>query len=252
MKNIVLFIAVCAILVPFTAISHANTRIMVADTSSEGTLDVPPLCEDGIIKDDGCAETGYGWVPSAIEGTYVQEFHGSDFPGRALESVCICWMRTRSDDEIDFDIVIYGDYQGEPLPTPRHIIPAHASAVPAALDGAFTEVDLGGLQLGSGTFYIGARWNPSIDQFFFVCADRSIETEITDGWFIDDRADEWSSVLTTTDPIFADHRAMLIRPVGGEGFGLALPTMGNVGIFVFIGVLAVFAMLILRRRVEPK
>ena len=127
-----------------------------------------PLCEEGVVKDDGTPETGYGWVPSAIDGIYVQEFHPSEFPSGRLETACICWMRTRADSTIDFEIVVFGESQGVPLMEPAYVIPATATDVPTALDGAFYEVDLSGLELGQDTFYLGARWNPSVDQFFFV------------------------------------------------------------------------------------
>ncbi len=65
----------------------------------------------------------------------------------------------------------------------------------------------------AGTFYVGARWNAMVDQFFFVCADTTPSTPRTNLWWIDDRAEGWDNSFTTIDPIFAQHRAALIRPV---------------------------------------
>ena len=83
-------------------------------------------------------------------------------------------------------------------------------------------------------FYIGVQWNPSEDEFFFVCADQTPTTPAVDGWFIDDRADGWTSVLETSDPIFDDHRAMMIRARAAEGFYPLVPAMGVFGTAFYV------------------
>lgn len=207
-------------------------------------------CTDGLIKDDGSLETGYGWVPSAIDGRYVQRFDVFELNSRKLEELCVCWTRTRPDDEITFWVDLYRDRGGRPARDPEDSIQAVATLVPSFPDGAFYSIDLSEADLRSPTdiFYAGVRWDPSQDQFFFVCADQTPETPVVDGWFIDDRADEWASVLETGDPIFADHRAMMIRARGLDGYFVLVPTMGTVGVVVMVIALALVAGLVLRRR----
>jgi hypothetical protein len=226
----------------------AAQAISVGETAA--ARDVIPACEEGVVKDDGTPETGYGWVPSVIEGIYVQELHVAELSSRLLETVCICWMRSRSDSSLDFDVVIYPDVDGAPAMEPAIVVPASISDVPQALDGVFAEVDMpgDGVMLGSGTFYVGARWNASADQFFFVCADRSEGTPVVDGYFTDDRADGWESVLDTQDPIFTQHRAMMIRAVAAENDGFGVPALGPWGVAGLVGALALVAVLLLRRR----
>jgi hypothetical protein len=184
-----------------------------------------------VVKDDGSVETGWGWVPSVLSGEYVQVFERSEFSSGGIESVCVCWLRTRPDDSIDFDVVFYRDdvaKPGQPEATPFAVVPAHASGVPLGIVGQFYEVDVSNVELPPGTVYIGPRWDASIDQFFFVCADTTPTTPFTNVFFIDDRAKgEWSNIAETNDPIFALHRAILVRPVPRPVFAVEIPVLSR-------------------------
>jgi hypothetical protein len=217
--------------------------------SASGGID----CADGVVKDDGSLESGYGWVPSAVDGRYIQEFQLAEFRSRKIEEVCVCWTRTRLDDSVNFTVELYRDVQGRPSPRPEASVQAEASFVPVFPDGGFYSIDVSQVDMlaPTGTFYVGVKWNPSEDQFFFVCVDRSTTTEIVDGWFIDDRADYWTSVLETSDPIFIPHRAMMIRARAAEGYFPLVPTLGTWGLIIMIaGIFAVGALII--RRQEPR
>lgn len=179
-----------------------------------------PGCEDGLVQDDGSAESGYGWVPSVTEGVYVQELAGA-LASPVLESVCVCWLRTGADDALDFEIVVYegievvdprtGRVRTIPAAEPYAAVAASAAGVPEDVPGAFYEIPLGGLRLRHRTAYVGVRWNASTDRFFFVCTDQSPGTPPVEVFFRDDRAFGWASVFDTSDPIFRDHRAILLR-----------------------------------------
>ena len=107
------------------------------------------------------------------------------------------------------------------------------------------------MELGQDTVFIGARWNPSVDKFFYICVDHSAESQYTEGWFIDDLADEWQSFSGSSDPMFLSHRAMFIRAVAApETAARPVPDLGTVGMVVFVALLAIFAFLILQRRQE--
>lgn len=206
-------------------------------------------CAEGVVKDDGTIESGYGWVPSAIDGRYVQEFRSWEFPTRKIDEICVCWTRTRPDDELTFTVELYRNAGGRPSLGADASLTATASMVPAFPEGAFVSVDVSDADMIAphGTFFIGVRWNPSEDQFFFTCVDQTPTTDIVDGWFIDDRADGWESVLDTSDPIFTDHRAMMIRARAAEVFDEPVPTLGFWGIAVLIAALAAIGWLVIRR-----
>jgi len=220
-------------------------------TAPEGTGGVPPgpACDDGAVKDDGTAESGKGWVPSVLEGQYVQEYSSADFPTFRLESLCLCWLRTNPDASIDYEVVFYeavpapDDETPEtfdlvPAEQPYAVVPATATGVPNGVPGAFYEVDLGSIPIPLGTFYAGVRWDASASQFFFLCTDTTPTTPATNAYFRDEQAEGWFSVLKTIDPIFADHRAFLIRPQASRETVVEVPALGwwgLVGLAVGLG-----------------
>ncbi len=204
--------------------------------------------EGWVILDDGTAETGYGWVPSVIEGEFVQRFSTTLFPTRDLESVCICWIRTTADDDIDFEVVFYGDVDGQPAPFPYAVVSASSTVEPKGITESFTEVDVRGVRIPVGPSYIGARWNASVDRFFFVCADSTEGIEPVEVFFRDDRAEgEWASVLDSLDPIFRQHRALMVRGRSSFATALDVPTLGVGGLAMLVVLLAGVASRLLRR-----
>lgn len=177
-----------------------------------------PLCEGerSVIKDDGQLETGYGYVPNATSGIYLQEYQAEEFASPELERVCVCWLHKRDDTEIDFEVVFYEKKEGKPAEDPYATRPGKAEKVPLGKEsgGLFYDVDVKGVTLVPGTSYIGVRWNPTVDPFFFVCADHGPgDGKVTPGYQRDDRAAGWLSVIGSPDPIFLRHKAMMLRAV---------------------------------------
>jgi hypothetical protein len=206
-------------------------------------------CADGVVKDDGTLESGYGWVPSVVDGRYVQRFEAAEFRSRKMEEICICWTRTQPDDSVTFNVQLYRDRGGRPAVSPEASVEAVAILVPAFPDGAFFSVDVSDADFHAPTetFYLGVQWDPSEDGFFFVCVDQSEDTPVVDGWFVDDRASEWTSVLESNDPIFDDHRAMMIRARALEGFFPFVPTLGTWGLLILVAAICAVGALVLRR-----
>ena len=235
--------------IPSWATEPNAPHCLAAETSAEGGSPVPAACEDGVIKDDGSVDTGWGWVPSVLAGEYVQVYDRSEFSSGDMRSVCVCWLRTRPDDSIDFEVVFYADSEGQPAAEPFAVVPAHAENVPQGIVGQFYEVDVSGVRLpDEGTIYIGPRWDASADQFFFVCADTNKTTPFTNVFFTDDRANgEWDNIAETQDPIFIPHRAILVRPVARPAAVIEIPTLGPRILILLIGLLCVLSLFGLRR-----
>ncbi|MEM7352787.1 MAG: hypothetical protein AAF657_18475 [Acidobacteriota bacterium] len=205
--------------------------------------------EHCVVPDDGTAETGYGWVPSVVEGEFVQRIHSGQFPTRNLDSLCICWIRSQTDDTIDFEIVFYDEVDGVPGPLPYAVVPASAVVPPVGITETFAEVDLG-VTIPVGPSYIGARWDASADRFFFVCTDTSDATEPVDVFFRDDRTKNgiWTSVFVSNDPIFDAHRSMMIRACSNLLTAVDIPTLGVGGLLALVLLLAGFGL----RKLSPR
>lgn len=229
------------------------------DADSEGPPIIPPVptaCADAVVDDDGSLENGYGWAPSVFEGIFVQEYSVDDFPSRRIDTVCVCWLRTRMDPDIDFEIVLYSDNTAEEMPQkyPYAAFPSQLTGVPMGLEGGtYQEVDLGGVEVPQeGRFFIGVRWDASVDDFFFICADQTERPEPpTRIYFRDDRFPaEWGVSDNTNAGIFDDHEALLLRPVPSPGVTPLPPTevpLGRVVSAVLMAALLLAGGLLLRR-----
>ena len=183
-------------------------------SSGDTPTDTPASpCAGGAVKDDGSVETGYGYVPSATMGQYVQEFHADEIGSRELSKVCVCWLRSRSDDALDFEVVFFEQEGDRPAPNPYAQVAATATEVPKGVDeaGRLYEVDVTGVTVPEGTSYIGVRWNPSADDLFFVCTDTSEETEYVNVFSAETLSPRWKNIKDSRDRIFRPHRAILVR-----------------------------------------
>ncbi len=203
-------LAACVQAVGSTPESPAGTG---AGAASEVPAESAIPCAGRAVKDDGSVETGYGYVPSATMGQYVQAFDAGELEAGKVEAVCVCWLRTRDDGDLDFEVVFYRDAGGRPEAEPYAAVAATATDVPRGVEaaGRFYEVDVGGVALPPGRSYVGVRWDPSASTFFFVCTDTSEETEWVDVFSMEDRAPRWTNVKDSRDPIFEPHRAIGVR-----------------------------------------
>jgi len=209
------------------------------------------FCDDGTVKDDGDPDTGWGFVPSVERGIYVQRFEPSDLISRDLDKVCLCWIRTRPDPDLDFDIVLFGHNSEEEQPEnqPLAALPVLAEGVPEGIVGQFYCYDVqgAGFRAPAGPFYLGARWNASANRFFFLCADTDPTTPIVDTFFSFKDGEEWESVLVSNDPIFDEYRATMVRFVAAAG-PRGIPTLGFTSLLALVALLLGGALLTLRRR----
>ncbi len=229
----------------------AKPQALSTPLSSATVEGAETACEGGVIQDDGTAESGYGFIPSDTEGEFVQRFRSGMFPTRNLESVCVCWVRTLADDTIDFEVVFYEEVDGVPAAFPFAAVPATAVVEPQGVVGDFTEVDVSGVRLPVGPVHIGARWDPSADRFFFVCTDRTLATPPVEVFFRDNLSEgEWTSVFESNDPIFLEHRAIMVRARASTEVPIEVPALGLVGLLGLVLALVGAGMRRLSRRSE--
>lgn len=211
----------------------------IADLQGQSTPE--PACDGELcaVQDDGSLESGYGWVPSVDDGKYVQQIDSALLPNRRLETVCACWLRTRLDSDVDFEVVFYEsvlDHKGELKPAlePYASAPATATGVPLGIVGEFYEVDVRGIRLAEGISYVGVRWDAMADQFFFVCVDQTPETDPVEVFFLDEIDEDWTSVSDSDDPIFDLHRALLVRVCSEPVAPVDIPVLGGFGAAILV------------------
>lgn len=182
-------------------------------------------CRDGLVADDGSVETGYGFVPNSKEGIFVQRFDPQRAAATVFKAVCVCWLKTRGDRNIEFEVVLFEDQGGGPAPKPSFAHGATATAEQVAPDvksaGSFVRVPLPPVPLPAGPFYLGVRWNPHTASHLFVCADKTPRGDDdgggagTPGFFREDVRPRWSSLEAAKDPNMKGHQALMIRAVLG-------------------------------------
>ncbi len=209
------------------AAAEGGERAARASEPGRGSFTPVAACDDGIVNDDGTVENGYGWVPSVVQGEYVQEFSGA--PRTGVDSVCVCWLRTRADQEIDFELVFYADVGGKPAEQPYYSRAASATGVPSGITGAFYEVPVDSVPLATDPVYIGVRWDPSAEDFFFVCADWTPTTPEIPLFLREDLFFTWGNALDSAAPTFTGHRAALIRVTTSQ-LAIQVPTLSGAGL----------------------
>ena len=187
----------------------------IEEATEEALAAAAPDCAGGWQVDDGSVETGYGFVPQATDGTYLQRIDAGALPSPKLDTVCICWLKTRHGGEAEFEVVFYEDIGGRPAREPYARVPARVTDIPDSVEaaGRFYEIDVSGVTLAPGTSFIGAHWIPSEAKYLFVCTDRKDDEAdpAVDVFFQEDRSPGWTSVFQSKDPIFRNHRAILVR-----------------------------------------
>lgn len=170
-------------------------------------------CAGGEIYDDGTAENGYSGNPaliSSFEG--VQQFTPAAYPG-TYDSVCV-GLVSLAGPNLDFEIEVRDDDGPGGVPgTLLGTVPVSVNTIPAGLPCAFFEVDITslGLNIGSGSVFMGVRWNPMLFPSRFVCADESPATPLHLGFVNFNNPSQWQ----TTQTVFPAYRAKLIRAVPG-------------------------------------
>lgn len=194
-----------------------------AGGSAEGAGGSPEAvaCVGGLVADDGTGENGYGWNPAAVtDGGYYELYTPPGYPF-VITQVCVNWVRLTADTDITYTVEVRAaDGAGGSPGTLLGSAAASALGVPSALPGAFTDTALS-VVVNSGSVYIGARWNPGVDQGFFIVSDENSATAPI-GYSYND-----INGFAPTVSIFPNYKAQFIRAEGIVLIGLAASAQCN-------------------------
>ena len=173
-------------------------------------------CSGGHIHDDGVAENGYGWNPSAGNPSgFATKFVPTTYPYK-FTKFCVAWTRVASGPaNHTFTIYQWQSVGGLPGPVMDSIV-VTAVGVPTWTTVTIFDFDLPSTwaQVTSGDVYIGVMWNPVTVSGIYVGADQSTTTPLWPGYAKTATA-AWAPIQT----FFSGYRALLTRAEGGPAGG---------------------------------
>jgi len=215
-----------------------HVQLQPARTTKSHTL-VRPRQTEGIdcnnepgivIQDDGTLENGYSGNPAAgvTEVRVVDKFTPTSYPA-SYSSVCLDFVTVSGGPPTyNIDVVVYDDDGAGGSPgTLLGSLNAQSATTHLYVNGEapiWNSYDISslGLNITSGSVYIGARWMPPAINVY-MSADESTAHPIgfAGGYFWDNIDNAWF----TTQTFFPNYRACMIRPVQtGGGGGTPTPT----------------------------
>jgi hypothetical protein len=154
---------------------HKTTAwLFVAVLLAAGSAAAQSNCSDGTIHDDNSFEAGYGFPTDQPRGTYVMRIDPPATPSQ-LDSVCLCFLRDSTDNEIQFDLNVWAS--NGPGGGPGTLLGRLSSRVAAGIPEntpTFYRYNLSALGIVvDGPVFIGPSWQPSVDQNIYLCADNN-------------------------------------------------------------------------------
>lgn len=94
----------------WATMAGAQSTSFLGDHHPElGRAPIGEGCADGEIHDDGVPEDAFGWNTDLVTvGRYMDRFDPISLPF-TYDQVCICWVRSRTDTELAYQIEIFDD-----------------------------------------------------------------------------------------------------------------------------------------------
>jgi len=173
-----------------------------------------------VVHDDGLVDNGYNYAAPATDARFVAKFTPPAYPA-TFSRVCVSLFSDAGVEALDYEILVYAD--DGPGGSPGTLLgaqPVAGGRVLQLLDLPFTPrfesfdiADLG-VNLESGSAYVGLRWNPSKDGAgeVYLSADESPATPAAAGYAAAD-----GGAWTPLDQHHAAYRALMIRATAGAG-----------------------------------
>lgn len=177
-------------------------------------------CAGGEIYDDGTAENGYSGNPAVVSNFQgAQQFTPAAYPG-TYDTVCL-GLVSLGGPTLNFNIEVHDDDGAGGTPgTMLGSVAASAAGIPGGLPCAFYSFDITsmGLNITSGSVFIGVQWNPQTFPSRFVCADESVTTPLHPGFANFNTGSGWQPF---NDPaLFPNYRALIVRAIPGVAGGV--------------------------------
>lgn len=211
--------------------------------SSPSAAECQPGVADIVIHDDGEAENGYGWYPSAVYGKMADPFAPPSYPA-TITTVCLALATDRATDvPLDFNLAVYkkaagggpGAVMGTKSFTGNAVSISGTPFVPAF--EAFDISDLG-IEITSGEVFISVEWEPLPEhEGIYLAADESQSTPLAGG-YLEAENEPWQPIGN----LHSAYRAMFIRAVMPESQptarpAVSVPTLGFWSVLLMIAVL---------------
>jgi hypothetical protein len=124
-----------------------------------------PSCLDGLIYDDGGAESGFRLVTQgggSAAADVVMRFDVGEI-GERLDQVCICWNAVNGGaSTLDHQLIFYAPNGAGGGPgTELAVVDAEATGIPPFLQTVFLDYDISslGIETSSNSIYVGVSWN---------------------------------------------------------------------------------------------
>jgi hypothetical protein len=169
-----------------------------------------------IVHDDGTAENGYSGNPATVSSFIgVDKFTPSGYPG-TFTSVCTSFVTNAGATSVDYEVVIYDDTGAGGGPGAELGAVATTGTVsPDIGTPVFNSVDVSGLGLNiaSGSVYIGVRLNPQTETGVYIGSDES-GTNPPAGGFVSFDTGAGPAFAPTADS-FPDYTSLMVRAVEG-------------------------------------
>jgi uncharacterized repeat protein (TIGR01451 family) len=172
-------------------------------------------CAGGEIYDDGTAENGYSGNPAVVSNFQgAMQFTPAAYPG-TYDTVCL-GLVSLGGPNLTFNIEVHDDDGAGGTPgTLLGTVAASAAGIPGGLPCAFYSFDVTsmGLNIPSGSVFIGVQWNPQTFPSRFICSDESGTTPLRPGFANFNTGSGWQPF---NDPLlFPAYRALILRAIPG-------------------------------------
>ena len=172
-----------------------------------------------IIHDDGIIENGYSGNPGAgvTEVRFVDKFTPTSYPA-TFSSVCLDFVTLAGGPPTyPIDVVVYDDDGAGGAPGTflgsLNAQPATTHIFAAGGMPTWNSYNISGLGLNitSGSVYIGARWMPPTPTNVYISADQTGTVGFAGGYWWNNNANAWATIQTA----FPAYHACMIRAVQG-------------------------------------
>jgi hypothetical protein len=205
------------------AATYTGSLRPIAPLASPGMV-TDPACDQGqaglIVHDDNLVDDGFNYREPATEARFVDKFTPPSYPA-TFSRVCVSLFSGEGIETLDYEVVVYKD--DGPGGAPGTLLGAAPvvdgrvlQLIDLPVSPRFQAIDIAdlGINLESGSAYIGLRWNPSRNNAgqVYLSADLSQTTPLVGGYSSVNGGD-W----TPLPDGYPNYRALMLRATAAPG-----------------------------------